>query len=70
MGIQVLDQAGRVNAILALPEINMQLTGLCFDGADFSELYVTGNGKVYRRKLKIKGANAFEAAIKPAAPKL
>jgi len=70
MGIQVLDQAGRVNAILDLPYADAQINALCFGGKDFNELYVSIKGNVYRRKLKVKGANANETAIKPVAPKL
>lgn len=70
MGIQILDQAGRVNAILALPYYNVQINGLCFGGADFNELYIACSDKVYRRRLKVKGTNAFVAALKPAAPRL
>jgi gluconolactonase len=68
MGIQVLDQTGRVNAILPLP--SGQPSNCCFGGTDFNTLYVTCGDKVYRRKLKIHGANPFEDPIKVASPKL
>ena len=53
LGIQVLDQTGRVNAILPTP--NGSCSNLCFGGKDFDTLYVTCGSKVYRRKLKVKG---------------
>ncbi|WP_435010725.1 SMP-30/gluconolactonase/LRE family protein [Tundrisphaera lichenicola] len=68
MGVQVCDQAGRVNVILPTP--NGKASNLCFGGKDFDILYVTAGDKVFRRKMKVRGANAFEAPIKPAAPRL
>ena len=58
MGIQVCDQAGRVNCIIPTP--NGKIANLCFGGADFDTLYATCGDRVYRRKLKVKGVNAFE----------
>jgi len=68
MGIQVCDQAGRVNCIIPTP--NGRVANLCFGGADFQTLFATCGDRVYKRKLKVKGANAFEAPIKPATPRL
>ena len=68
MGIQVCDQAGRVNCIIPTP--NGRIANLCFGGADFQTLFATCGDRVYKRKVKVKGANAFEAPIKPAAPRL
>jgi gluconolactonase len=68
LGIQVLDQMGRVNAILPIP--TGQASNCYFGGADFSVLYVTSRDKVYRRKLKVHGANPFAAPFKPAMPKM
>ncbi len=67
-GIQVLDQTGRVNAILPVP--GPEPSNLCFGGANFDELYISCRDKVYKRKVKVHGANPFEAPLKPAAPKL
>jgi hypothetical protein len=33
-------------------------------------MYVTSKDKVYRRKLRVRGANAFEAPVKPIKPRL
>jgi gluconolactonase len=68
MGIQVCDQAGRVNAILPTP--NGSVSNLTFGGADFDTLFATCGDKVYKRKLKVKGAQAWAAPLKPAAPRL
>ena len=68
MGIQVCDQAGRVNVILPTP--NGKVSNLCFGGPNFDVIYATCGDKVYKRKVKVRGANAFEAPIKPAAPRL
>jgi gluconolactonase len=68
LGIQVLDQMGRVNAILPLP--SGQPSNCCFGGPDFNILYVSSVGKVYRREMKVQGANPFENPIKPANPRL
>ena len=68
LGIQVCDQAGRVNAIIPTP--NGKAANITFGGPNFDIIYVTSFDKVYKRKVKPKGANAFEAPIKPAAPRL
>jgi sugar lactone lactonase YvrE len=68
MGIQVLDQLGRVNAIIPVPE--NKVSNLSFAGPDFDTLYISANDKVYRRKVKVQGANGFQPPIKPPLPKL
>ena len=69
MGVQILDQTGRVNAILTLPG-GVDAANVCFAGANFDTLYVACRDKVYRRKLKTRGANAFAAPIRPLNPRL
>lgn len=69
-GIQVLDQTGRVNAILPVPKTKGQVSNLCFGGPDFNIMYITCVDKVYRRKVKVKGANSFKNPVKPAPPRL
>lgn len=69
LGVQVLDQLGRVNAILPLPT-SEALVGLCFGGAAFDTLYVATKNKLYYRKLKTRGANTFEPPLRPANPRL
>jgi gluconolactonase len=68
MGIQVCDQAGRVNSIIPTP--NGRVANLCFGGENFDTLFATCGDRVFKRKVKVKGANAFEAPFKPAAPRL
>lgn len=68
LGIQVLDQLGRVNAIIPVP--SGQASNCCLGGLDFDVLYVTCVDKVYRRKLKVRGCNPFEAPNKPGTPRL
>ena len=69
-GIQVMDQLGRVNAIIPTPKTKGQVSNLCFGGPDFDMLYITCHDKVFRRKVKVKGANNFEKPIKPGNPRL
>jgi sugar lactone lactonase YvrE len=70
MGIQIMDQLGRVNAILPLPLSKWQASNVCFGGADFNILYVSYGDKVYRRKLRTRAANTFDDPIKPMNPHL
>lgn len=68
MGLQVCDQAGRVNCIIPTP--NGKCSNLCFGGPKFDTVYATCGEKVYSRKVKVTGANPWQAPIKPAAPRL
>jgi gluconolactonase len=68
MGIQVCDQAGRVNAIIPTP--NGRVSNLSFGGENGDTLFATCGDKVYKRKLKVKGANAWDAPQRPAPPRL
>ena len=68
MGVQVCDQAGRVQCIIPTP--NGQLSNISFGGELFDTLFATCNDKVYKRKLKVTGANAWDKPNKPAPPRL
>lgn len=68
LGVQVCDQAGRVNCIIPTP--NGKVSNLRFGGENFDTLFATCGDRVYQRKLKVKGANAFETPIRPAPPRL
>jgi sugar lactone lactonase YvrE/enterochelin esterase-like enzyme len=68
MGIQVCDQAGRVNCILPTP--NGRVANFTFGGPDFDVLYAACGDKVYSRKLRVKGTNAYQAPFKPKPPRL
>ena len=68
LGIQVCDQAGRVNAIIPTP--NGRITNLVFGGAAFDTLYATCNDRVYQRRVGVVGANAWAAPVLPKPPRL
>jgi gluconolactonase len=68
MGIQVCDQAGRVQCIIPTP--NGRLSNFTFGGARFDELYATCGDRVDRRKLKVIGANAGDVPNKTTPPRL
>lgn len=70
IGLQVCDQAGRVNCIIPTPMASGACSNVCLGGADMQTLYVTCNNKVYYRKVKTKGVHSFESPIKPAPPRL
>jgi sugar lactone lactonase YvrE len=63
LGIQILDQLGRVNAIIPMPTGGA--ANLCFGGKDFDTMFVACFGKVYKRKFKTRGVNTFESPFKP-----
>ena len=68
IGLQVCDQAGRVNCIIPTP--NGKVSNLTFGGPNMDVLYATCGDRVYSRKVKVKGANAFEPPFRPAPPRL
>jgi sugar lactone lactonase YvrE len=68
LGVQVMDEIGRVIAIIPAPDGSP--SNLCFGGPDFDTMYVSCGSKVYRRKLKVHGANSFDKPEKPIIPKL
>ncbi|MFO0821324.1 MAG: SMP-30/gluconolactonase/LRE family protein [Pirellulales bacterium] len=68
LGIQVCDQAGRVNCIIPTP--NGRVSNMTFAGEQLDTLVVTCGDRVYQRKLKVRGAPNWQPPIKPAAPRL
>ena len=68
LGIQVLDQLGRVNAIIPIPA--GQPSNCAFGGINFNTLFVTCGKSVYKRKLKVRGVNSFNIPYKPSLPNL
>jgi sugar lactone lactonase YvrE len=68
LGLQVCDQAGRVNCIIPTP--NGRVSNLAFGGADFQTLYATCGDRLYARKVKVAGAQAWQAPVKPEKPRL
>lgn len=68
LGIQVCDQAGRVNCIIPTP--NGRVSNIVIGGPEFDTLYATCGDKVFKRKLKVKAAPSFLAPVKPEKPRL
>ena len=68
LGVQVCDQAGRVNCILPTP--NERVTSLAFGGKEFDVLYAACGHRIYSRKLHSRGALSFQPPNKPTAPHL
>jgi gluconolactonase len=68
LGIQILDEIGRVISIMPTP--NGSPSNLCFGGPNFDMLYVSVKEKVYRRKVGVKGANSFDKPFKAVTPKI
>ena len=58
MGIQVCDQPGRVNGIIAKP-LPGNVTAVAFGGPNLDYLYVAQADKLFRRPTKRKGTNAW-----------
>ena len=69
LGIQILDQPGRVNQILAKPQ-NAFLSNIAFGGPERDLLYATCGDKVFRRKVNAKGSVSWEKPTKPPKPGL
>jgi len=63
LGIQIFDRNGRVGAILPLPE-NAIPTGIAFGGPNFDILFVAAGGRIYTRKLQVKGAQPSAKPMK------
>ena len=69
MGVQVLDQLGRVNLILSKPDGGW-LSNVTFGGEKRDTLYVTCGERVYRRKIKATGVDSWKAPMAPPKPSL
>lgn len=69
MGVQILDQLGRVRYILPKPSAGW-LSNAVFGGAESNELYVTCGDKVFKRKLNAKGVHPWAEPIQPPKPNL
>jgi len=68
LGLQICDQAGRVNCIVPTP--NGRLANLTFGGPEFDTLYACCGDKVYARKVKVRGLRPQDPPHKPGAPRL
>jgi gluconolactonase len=69
LGVQVCDQAGRVNGILARPQPGLE-SRVAFAGAGRDVLYLVAGDTLYKRKTRARGVVSFEAPMKPAPPRL
>lgn len=69
LGVQVLDQPGRVNLIINKPQ-QAFLSNIAFAGAKRDWLYATCGDKVYRRKTQATGNVSWEAPVAPPKPGL
>ena len=69
LGVQVCDQAGRVNGILSRPKPG-PLSRVAFAGPGRDTLSLVAGDTLYKRKTKAKGVLSLEAPVKPAAPRL
>lgn len=69
MGVQILDQLGRVHLILKKPGPGW-LSNVTFGGAEGNVLYATCGQRVYKRKLNAKGVLPVRGPIKPPRPNL
>lgn len=63
LGIQVCDPQGRVQAIIPTP--NGKITNLAFVGDALDTIFATCNEQVFRRKVKVRGVNAWAPPFKP-----
>ena len=63
-GLQIFDQLGRVVGIINQPQRGW-LTNVVFAGPEMKTLYVTAGDKVFRRKIRKKGALPWRTATPP-----
>jgi sugar lactone lactonase YvrE len=69
LGLQVMDQLGRVHIILDKPGPGW-LANVVFGGPGLDTLYVTCGSQLFKRKISARGVNFFEAPIAPPKPGL
>ncbi len=68
LGVQICDQPGRVQAIIPTP--NGRISNLTLGGEKFDTLFATCGDKVYKRRLNVRGAQAWDTPNKPPRPRL
>ena len=69
LGLQVLDQPGRVHIILDKPSDGW-LSNVVFGGAERDTLFVTCGDRVFKRKIRTRGVNPWQAPLKQPRPRL
>jgi enterochelin esterase-like enzyme len=74
LGVQVCDQPGRVNGIIALPWRSPASAGapggISFGGAGLTELYLSTPAGIYARKTRVTGVLPSQPPVKPPTPRL
>ena len=70
LGLQVFDQLGRCHIILAFPQGATWMSNVCFGDPKLDTLYLTCEGKVFRRKINATGVVSWKAPVKPPKPGL
>jgi sugar lactone lactonase YvrE len=65
IGIQVCDREGRVTCIIPTP--NGRVANVTFGGPRFDEIYATAAEKVFKRRVRTIGANAWDVPLPPPA---
>ena len=69
IGVQVMDQLGRVHVILDSPN-GAKVTNVCFGGPDLNVLYAAAGSGLYRRKLNATGVVPLRGPVTPPKPGL
>jgi gluconolactonase len=69
LGVQVLDQLGRVNLILRKPK-DAWLSNVTFGGPQRDVLYVTCGDSVFKRRIKATGVDPWKEPVKVPKPGL
>ena len=69
VGLQVMDQPGRVHLILQKPNTGW-LSNVVFGGPERDTLYVTCGEGIYKRRVKAVGVNPWQPPIAPPKPQL
>ena len=69
LGVQVLDQPGRVHFIIRKPQ-PASLSNVVLGGPERDVLFATCGDSVYRRRLRATGVDLWKAPAKPPKPRL
>ncbi len=67
-GLQIFDQPGRVQLVLPKPRYEDGRVNYCY--LHQNTLYIATRHRIYKRKIKLTGAPAWQAPVKVAKPKL
>ncbi|MDB4572658.1 hypothetical protein N9Z92_02000, partial [Akkermansiaceae bacterium] len=67
-GLQIFDQAGRVQLVLPKPRFEDGRINYCY--LHENTLYIATRHRVYKRRIKLTGAPAWQAPPKVPKPKL